>query len=151
MRAHDVSRTDPVVIILTVDVERDLVLLGRGHHFAPECIPLWLVLWEPGETIEDAVRRETLEESGIRTGRVRYHASQPWPMPHSLMIGCYAQALDRDIKRDEQELADCRWFTRQEVTAMLDADRRERGRSAPTRGNRPSADARLGGVAAVRE
>ncbi len=56
---------------------------------------------EPGETIENAVRRETLEESGIKTGRVRYHASQPWPMPHSLMIGCYAEAKSTEVHRDE--------------------------------------------------
>lgn len=127
-------RTDPVVIMLTVDVERDLVLLGRGHHFAPGMYSTLAGFVEPGETIEDAVRRETLEESGIRTGRVRYHASQPWPMPHSLMIGCYAEALDRDIRRDEQELADCRWFTRAEVTDMLDADPAGEGPFAPPPG-----------------
>jgi NAD+ diphosphatase len=74
---------------------------------------------EPGETIENAVRRETLEESGIRTGRIRYHASQPWPMPHTLMIGCYAEARSTSIKRDEQELEDCRWFSREETITML--------------------------------
>src|SRR6218665_1533906 len=63
---------------------------------------------EPGETIENAVRRETREESGITVGRVRYHASQPWPMPHSLMIGCYGEAKSFDIRRDETELEDCR-------------------------------------------
>ncbi len=77
------------------------------------------------------MRRETLEESGIETGRVRYHASQPWPMPHSLMIGCYAEALSQEIRRDEQELADCRWFSRQEVTAMLEADHAGEGPFAP--------------------
>lgn len=127
-------RTDPVVIMLTVDVKRDLVLLGRGHHFAPGMYSTLAGFVEPGETIEDAVRRETLEESGIRIGRVRYHASQPWPMPHSLMIGCYAQALNEEIKRDEQELADCRWFTRAEVAAMLEADPAGEGPFAPPPG-----------------
>ncbi|MDO1580566.1 NAD(+) diphosphatase [Rhizobium oryzicola] len=127
-------RTDPVVIMLTVDVKRDLVLLGRGPHFAPGMYSTLAGFVEPGETIEDAVRRETLEESGIRTGRVRYHASQPWPMPHSLMIGCYAEALSTEISRDEQELEDCRWFTRQEVAAMLEADPGAQGPSAPPRG-----------------
>ena len=74
---------------------------------------------EPGETIEEAVRRETLEESGIAIGRVRYHASQPWPFPASLMIGCHAEALTSEIHRDETELEDCRWFPRDEVKAML--------------------------------
>jgi NAD+ diphosphatase len=75
---------------------------------------------EPRETIEPTVRRETLEESGIKVGRVRYHASQPWPMPHSLMIGCYAEAISFDIRRDETELEDCRWFTRDETAEMIE-------------------------------
>jgi NAD+ diphosphatase len=75
---------------------------------------------EPGETIEDAVRRETLEEAGIAIGRVRYHASQPWPFPMSLMIGCHAEALGDAIRRDEAELEDCRWFSRAEARQMLD-------------------------------
>ena len=74
---------------------------------------------EPGETIENAVRRETREESAIQVGRVRYHASQPWPMPHTLMIGCFAEALSFDISRDDAELEDCRWFTREEVAELL--------------------------------
>ena len=74
---------------------------------------------EPGETIEAAVRRETLEEAGIRLGRVVYHASQPWPFPYSLMIGCFGEALNEDIVRDEAELEDCRWFSRDEVLAAL--------------------------------
>ena len=86
---------------------------------------------EPGETIEDAVRRETLEEAGIRVGRVRYHASQPWPFPASLMIGCHAEALTTDIHRDAAELEDCRWFTRAEATTML-AGTHPEGFKAPT-------------------
>ncbi len=113
-------RTDPVVIMLTIDVERDLCLLGRGAHFSPGMYSCLAGFVEPGETIESAVRRETHEESGVAIGRVRYHASQPWPMPHSLMIGCYAEALSFEISRDEIELEDCRWFTRQEVAAMLE-------------------------------
>ncbi|MFP5077833.1 NAD(+) diphosphatase [Rhizobium sp. YIM 134829] len=112
-------RTDPVVIMLTIDVERDLCLLGRSPHFPPGMYSCLAGFLEPGETIESAVRRETLEESGIKTGRVRYHASQPWPMPHSLMIGCFAEAKSREIHRDDLELEDCRWFTRAETRAML--------------------------------
>ncbi|MEK1926716.1 MAG: NAD(+) diphosphatase, partial [Rhizobium giardinii] len=112
-------RTDPVVIMLTIDVERDLCLLGRSPHFPEGMYSCLAGFVEPGETIENAVRRETHEESGIRVGRVRYHASQPWPMPHTLMIGCYAEAQSRNIHRDEQELEDCRWFSREETAAML--------------------------------
>lgn len=114
-------RTDPVVIMLTVDIEHDRCLLGRSHHFQEGMYSCLAGFVEPGETIEDAVRRETFEESGIETGRVRYHASQPWPMPHSLMIGCYAEAKSTEIKIDPQEMADVRWFERAEAEAMLDA------------------------------
>jgi NAD+ diphosphatase len=114
-------RTDPVVIMLTIDEERDMCLLGRSHHFQEGMYSCLAGFVEPGETIEHAVRRETVEESGVVAGRVRYHASQPWPMPHSLMIGCYAQALSTEITIDPQEMSDVRWFSRQEVTVMLDA------------------------------
>jgi NAD+ diphosphatase len=114
-------RTDPVVIMLAIagrsDGER--VLLGRQPHFAPGMYSCLAGFMEAGETIEDAVRRETHEEAGIRIGRVRYHASQPWPFPSSLMIGCHAEALTSEIARDEQELEDCRWFSRDELRLML--------------------------------
>ncbi|MGC4391854.1 NAD(+) diphosphatase [Agrobacterium sp. M50-1] len=126
-------RTDPVVIMMTIDIERDLCLLGRGAHFAPGMYSCLAGFVEPGETIEQAVRRETHEESGVEIGRVRYHASQPWPMPHTLMIGCYAEALSFEIARDEIELEDCRWFTREEVAKMLEAPTGE-GFSAPPMG-----------------
>ncbi len=74
---------------------------------------------EPGENIEEAARRETLEEAGIACGRVKYFASQPWPFPMSLMIGCHAQAIDTDITVDREELEDARWFTRDEVALMF--------------------------------
>jgi NAD+ diphosphatase len=74
---------------------------------------------EPGESIEDAVRREVLEEAGIVCGRVVYFASQPWPFPSSLMIGCHAEALTRDIVVDRSELEDARWFDREELALML--------------------------------
>lgn len=114
-------RTDPVVIMLTVDPDTDRCLLGRSHHFQEGMYSCLAGFVEPGETIEDAVRRETVEESGIKVGRVRYHASQPWPMPHSLMIGCYSEAQSTEITIDPQEMSDVRWFSRSEVTAMLDA------------------------------
>ncbi len=115
-------RTDPVVIMLSVDEAADRCLLGRSPHFPPGMYSCLAGFLEPGETIENAVRRETHEESGIRVGRVRYHASQPWPMPHSLMIGCYGEATSFAIVRDEAELEDCAWFTRAEVLAMLEGE-----------------------------
>lgn len=114
-------RTDPVVIMLTIDVENDRCLLGRSHHFQEGMYSCLAGFVEPGETIEHAVRRETFEEAGIRVGRVRYHASQPWPMPHSLMIGCYSEATSQEITIDPQEMQDVRWFSRADAAAMLDA------------------------------
>ncbi|MER8575164.1 NAD(+) diphosphatase [Mesorhizobium sp. M1338] len=110
-------RTDPVAIMLTAT--REKCLLGRGRHFAPGMYSALAGFIEPGETIEAAVRRETLEEAGIRLGRVVYHASQPWPFPYSLMIGCFGEPLNDDIQADLNELEDCRWFARDEVRSML--------------------------------
>jgi NAD+ diphosphatase len=115
--AESFPRTDPVAIMLTVTRER--CLLGRSPHFPPGMYSALAGFIEPGETIEDAVRRETFEESGIRIGRVAYHASQPWPFPHSLMIGCFGEALDETIDADLTELEDCRWFTREETRAIV--------------------------------
>ena len=116
--AEHFPRIDPVAIMLAVTRQR--CLLGRGRHFAPGMYSALAGFIEPGETIEAAVRRETLEESGIRLGRVVYHASQPWPFPYSLMIGCFGEALNEDIQADLEELEDCRWFERAEVLSMLE-------------------------------
>lgn len=121
--ADHFPRTDPVAIMLTVTAER--CLLGRGRHFAPGMYSALAGFIEPGETIEAAVRRETLEESGIRLGRVVYHASQPWPFPYSLMIGCFGEALSQEISLDDAELENCRWFDRDEVLAMLERKHRQ--------------------------
>jgi len=115
--AQHFPRTDPVVIMLAIDGDR--ALLGRQARFAPGMYSCLAGFVEPGETIEDAVRRETQEEAGIRIGRVRYHSSQPWPFPSSLMIGCHAEALTTEIHRDEVELEACRWFDRAEVRSMI--------------------------------
>jgi NAD+ diphosphatase len=110
-------RTDPVAIMLAVQGDR--CLLGRSGRFAPTMWSCLAGFLEPGEAIEDAVRREIREESGIVCGRVSYFASQPWPFPTSLMIGCHAEALSSEIVIDREELEDARWFTRDEAVAML--------------------------------
>jgi NAD+ diphosphatase len=115
--AEHFPRTDPVVIMLAV--AGDNCLLGRSARFVKSMWSCLAGFVEPGETIEDAVRRETLEEAGIRCGRVVYFRSQPWPFPMSLMIGCHADASNHDIVVDRSELEDARWFTREEVTLML--------------------------------
>jgi NAD+ diphosphatase len=124
-------RTDPVAIMLTAT--REKCLLGRGRHFAPGMYSALAGFIEPGETIEAAVRRETLEEAGIRLGRVVYHASQPWPFPYSLMIGCHAEALSDEFALDRAELEDGRWISRDEVVTMLDRTHQD-GLMTPTPG-----------------
>jgi NAD+ diphosphatase len=94
-------------------------VLGRSYRFQPGMWSCLAGFVEPGEAIEDAVRRETREEAGIVCGRVSYFASQPWPFPTSLMIGCHAEALSHDIVIDRAELDDARWFDREEVASML--------------------------------
>jgi NAD+ diphosphatase len=115
--AEHFPRTDPVVIMLAVDGDR--CLLGRQGRFAKGQWSCLAGFMEPGETIEEAVRRETREEAGIVCGRVAYFASQPWPFPMSLMIGCHAEALTTEVTVDRSELEDARWFGRDEVAAMV--------------------------------
>lgn len=116
--AQHFPRTDPVVIMLAVDGQR--CLLGRQRRFDPGRYSCLAGFMEPGETIEAAVRREIWEESGIRTGRVLYHASQPWPFPSNLMIGCFAEATSFEIDPRDRELEDVRWFDRADIGPMLD-------------------------------
>ena len=115
---HHFPRTDPVAIML---IRRgDSCLLGRGPHFLETMYSCLAGFVEPGETIEDAVRRETAEETGIVIGAVHYHASQPWPFPASLMIGCVAEALSEAITIDPVELADARWVTKDALRQMFE-------------------------------
>lgn len=110
-------RTDPVVIMLAIRGDR--CLLGRQARFGQGMWSCLAGFVEPGESMEEAARRETLEESGIICGQVKYFASQPWPFPSSLMIGCHTEALSEAITVDLNELEDARWFSRDEAAAML--------------------------------
>jgi NAD+ diphosphatase len=116
-KATHFPRTDPVVIMLAIAGDR--CLLGRQTRFVKGMWSCLAGFVEPGETIEEAVRRETREEAGITCGRVRYFATQPWPFPMSLMIGCHAEALTTEIAVDTSELEDARWFDREEAAQML--------------------------------
>ncbi|MDQ2089568.1 NAD(+) diphosphatase [Marimonas arenosa] len=106
-------RTDPVVIMLIT--YGNSVLMGRSHGWPDGMWSLLAGFVEPGETIEAAVRREVEEETSVLVGQVDYLASQPWPYPSSLMIGCRGEALRREIKVDPKEIEDARWFTREEI------------------------------------
>jgi NAD+ diphosphatase len=119
-KADHFPRTDPVVIMLIIDGDR--CLLGRQPQFPARFFSALAGFIEPGETMEEAVARETWEEAGIRCGRVRYVASQPWPFPSSLMIGCFAEATSFDIQIDMTELEEARWFSRSDVLAAMDGN-----------------------------
>lgn len=115
--AQHFPRTDPVVIMLVESGDR--CLLGRQAGWPAQMYSALAGFVEAGESLEEAVRREVQEESGIRVGEVRYHASQPWPFPSSLMIGCMARALTSEVTVDKSELEDARWFTRADVLKSL--------------------------------
>lgn len=110
-------RVDPVVIMIA---EHDgALLLGRQPHYPAGRYSALAGFVEVGESLEDAVRRELHEEAGISVGDVRYVASQPWPFPSSLMIGCHAVAAGRELTVDTAELEDARWFTREDIAAAI--------------------------------
>ncbi|MGH6815325.1 MAG: NAD(+) diphosphatase, partial [Hyphomicrobiaceae bacterium] len=113
-------RTDPVVIMLIVDPANDRCLLGHEARFAEKMYSALAGFIEPGEDIEHAVRRETFEETGVRVGKVRFHSTQPWPFPHSLMIGCLGFAESTEIDIDPKEIQEARWFARADIKLMLD-------------------------------
>ena len=121
-RAQHFPRTDPVVI-MTVEHDGDL-LLGRQPRFPAGRYSALAGFLEPGETIEETVAREVWEEAGVRVEQVRYVASQPWPFPSSLMLGCHAFAQSRELTIDTTELEEARWFTRAEVAQAMHASAR---------------------------
>jgi NAD+ diphosphatase len=123
-------RTDPVIIIV-VRSKRGL-LLGRQSSWVPGMYSALAGFMEPGETIEDAARREVHEESAIRVGDIRYVTSQPWPFPSSLMIGLIGEAQNEEIVVDPVELEQARWFERDELIAMRE-ERHAEGLRFPTR------------------
>ena len=106
-------RVDPAIIVLVGDGDR--CLLGRQPTWPEGLYSTIAGFVEPGESLEDAVRREVYEETNIRVGDVRYESSQPWPFPSSLMLGFYADALTTDIVLNDAELEDARWYARDEL------------------------------------
>ena len=113
--AHHFPRTDPVAIVRVVGDDR--LLLGRQASWEPGRFSVLAGFVEPGETLEEAVRREVLEESRVEVGEVSYVGSQPWPFPSSLMIGFSAQARGGEPRPGDGELREVRWFERAEVEA----------------------------------
>ncbi len=116
-KASHYPRSDPVTIMLAVRGER--ALLGRNRRRPGNRFSCLAGFMEPGETLEECVRREVHEESGVRVGGVKYLACQPWPFPSTLMMGCLCEALSEEITVDPEELAEARWFTRDELRAMV--------------------------------
>ncbi len=116
-RAEHFPRTDPVVIMLAVRGDR--CLLGRSPHFPKGMFSALAGFVEPGESLEEACARELMEEAGLRATSVRYHSTQPWPWPNSLMIGLIAEVENEDAAPDQTELEEVRWFTREETRALL--------------------------------
>ncbi|QWC86973.1 NAD(+) diphosphatase [Nocardioidaceae bacterium] len=118
-RRHHFPRTDPAVIMLvrTGDGESERCLLGRHPGWPEGRYSTLAGFVEPGETCEDAVRREVAEETGVRVGDVRFEGDQPWPFPASLMVGFTATAESTEIAVDGEEIEDARWFTRRELEA----------------------------------
>ncbi|MGE0745937.1 MAG: NAD(+) diphosphatase [Rhodospirillales bacterium] len=107
-------RTDPAVIMLVSQGDR--CLLGRKAEWPEGMYSTLAGFVEPGESLEDAVAREVMEETGVSVTDVRYHSSQPWPFPASLMLGFFATATSEEIRYDNTELDDARWFTRLELS-----------------------------------
>jgi NAD+ diphosphatase len=106
-------RLDPAIIVLVTDGER--ALLGRQASWPPGRYSTIAGFVEPGESLEDAVAREVLEETGVSVVDSTYHSSQPWPFPSSLMIGFTATAAPGAVARADEELEDARWFSREDI------------------------------------
>ena len=112
-------RIDPVVIMLVVSADGEHCLLGRNPGYPGQLVSALAGYMEPGESIEEAVRRELLEEAGVSVGAVRYFTSQPWPFPATLMIGCFAMAENLELDVNLQELEWAQWFSKKEVAELF--------------------------------
>ena len=117
--AQHFPRTDPVIITVVTDGDRCLLGQSAGRLSAMKMYSALAGFMDHGESMEEAVRREVKEEAGITVGRVRYHSTQPWPFPSSLMIGSHSEAISTDIAMDDFEMTDVRWFDRDEVQLAL--------------------------------
>ncbi len=115
--AQHFPRTDPAVIMLIT--HGDKCLMGRPYHLAENVYTTLAGFVEPGETFEDAVRREVFEEAGVKVGKVEYIASQPWPFPSNIMVGFHGEALTTSLNIDYEEMEDCQWFSKEETLKML--------------------------------
>ena len=118
-KAEHFPRVDPVIIMVVADGDRCLLGQSRGRLAAMNRYSALAGFVDQGESIEEAVAREVMEEAGIRVKNVRYHSSQPWPFPASLMIGCHAAAATTNIAMDAEEMTDVQWFDRAEVLRAL--------------------------------
>ncbi len=118
--AQHFPRTDPAVIMLITD-DDDRALLGHSPAWPDDRYSTLAGFVEPGESLEDAVRREVAEECGVQVGEVTYAASQPWPFPSSLMLGFFGRATSTQIEVDGEEVTAARWFTREQLTALTAA------------------------------
>ncbi len=117
--AEHYPRTDPVVIMLVIDRAADAALLGRGPRMPAGFLSALAGFVDAAESLEEAVRREIQEEAGVSVGAVYYIASQPWPFPSSLMIGCLADALSTEITIDPTEIEEARWVPRAELADAM--------------------------------
>lgn len=118
-RAEHFPRVDPVIIMVVADGDRCLLGQSRGRLAATNRYSALAGFIDQGESIEEAVAREVMEEAGVRVKNVRYHSSQPWPFPSSLMLGCHAEADSTEIAMDNEEMTDVQWFDRAEVLLAL--------------------------------
>ena len=112
-------RTDPVIIVVVHDGDRCLLGQSSGRLQRTNTYSALAGFVDQGESIEEAVAREVMEEAGIEVKNVKYHSSQPWPMPYSLMIGCHAEAATTEINMDPEEMIDVKWFSRDDVLSAL--------------------------------